>query len=105
MVAAAPADTAYAHDVGLLRDGATTLLGVQDPLDAQLLPTGADRPSNYDFLRMLWGALAWAVPAARLRPLTKRRAAKRIAPGAQTEPPGDLRQSERAVAPSEACRH
>lgn len=54
MIASIPDDTAYALDVGLLRDGATTLLGVQDPLDVQLLPTGNDRPSNYDFLRMLW---------------------------------------------------
>ena len=54
IVAAIPDDAAYAVDVGLLRDGGSTLLRVHDPLRVELIPLGSDRPSPLSFLRMQW---------------------------------------------------
>lgn len=67
IVAAIPDDAAYAMDVGLLRAGGSTLLRVHDPLRAELIRVGPDRPSHLDFLRMLWSRWLELVRAASQR--------------------------------------
>jgi hypothetical protein len=54
IVAATPGDAAYAMDVGVLASGGATLLRVHDPLRVELIPTGPNRPSALNFLRMQW---------------------------------------------------
>jgi len=54
MIAAAPSEGAFALDVGVLRDGSTSLLRVRDAWAVEWYPFAPEAPDPLAFLHFLW---------------------------------------------------